>query len=99
MNRSELMKKIQELSFVKCELELFLDTHPRSPVALENYRDAVAALDGLLAEYNEKYGPVTAGASVGDSWSWVSEPWPWQSDFPNNGGSVDGRMKEGKENG
>ena len=95
MNGCELMKKIQELSFVKCELELFLDTHPASAVALENYRDAVAALDAAVREYSEKYAPITAAYSVGDSWSWGREPWPWQTDFPNNGGATNGKMKEG----
>lgn len=101
MNRCELMKKIQELSFVKCELELFLDTHPTSPVALENYKDAVAALDALVSEYTERFGPITAEGSVGDTWDWVNGPWPWHHEFPNNlGGEWQGRNgKEGREKG
>ena len=47
MNREELLRKIQELSFVKCELELFLDTHPQCTVALDNYTDTVNALKKL----------------------------------------------------
>lgn len=88
MNQSELMKKIQELAFVKCELELFLDTHPRSAVALENYKDCVEALDALRMQYAEKYGPICAKESYGDAWSWANEPWPWQHEFPNNLGNM-----------
>ena len=35
MTKSELMRKIQQLAFVKHEAQLFLDTHPNSTVALE----------------------------------------------------------------
>ena len=82
-----MMKKIQELSFVKCELELFLDTHPESTVALENYRDCVTALDTLRMQYAEKFAPVSANESH-DGWSWTNDPWPWQTDFPGNQGST-----------
>lgn len=98
MTESALMKKIQELSFVKCELELFLDTHPKSAVALENYKDCVAALDSLRMQYAEKYGPICAKENLADGWSWTEEPWPWQHEFPNNlDGAVMPRNIENRE--
>ena len=96
MTKQELLKKIQQLAFVKTELELFLDTHPNSPVALENYRECIEALDDLLEEYSEKHGPIQARDSVGDSWTWTDDPWPWQSDFPHNEWSAsDGARRHG----
>ena len=75
------MKKIQELAFVKTELELFLDTHPDCKVALENYTDTVDALVKAREQYAASYGPVGAH-ECRESWSWVEGSWPWDADFP-----------------
>ena len=95
MDRYELIKKIQELSFVKCELELFLDTHKDSRVALENYNDAVEALKSLRERYAAEYGPITACESGEDSWRWTDGPWPWATEFPHN----EGKWKNGEVKG
>jgi len=80
MSRSDAMRRIEELSFVKAELELFLDTHPDCTAALDYYRKTLDALAGAVAEYEASYGPVRAeGAAAGDGWSWVGGEWPWYS--------------------
>lgn len=87
MTKSELFRKIQELSFVKTELELFLDTHPDSKVAMDYYRDTVDALKGYMTVYQAEHGPIHAEAGVmGDKWSWVDKPWPWQNDMMKDNG-------------
>ena len=80
-SKEELMKKIQQLAFVKTELELFLDTHPNSEVALENYADLVEELNEAREEYAQMYGPISADESHG-GWTWVEGSWPWHGDFP-----------------
>ncbi len=76
--RREIMDRIRELSFVKTELELYLDTHPRCKVALDYYYQTVDALKKLTDEYHAKHGPLVAAGSMDDAeWSWVKEPWPW----------------------
>ena len=78
---AELLEKIRALDFVKVELELFLDTHPSSKVALEYYRETVDALEELVEEYHASYGPLVAAGSMSpDHWSWIDTPWPWQRD-------------------
>ncbi len=79
------MKKIQELSFVKTELELFLDTHHNCEVALQNFEDTVSALDELCVQYAEMFGPIKSTDCRG-SWSWTEGSWPWQKDFPDGNG-------------
>ena len=33
----------------------------------------------LLAEYNQKFGPITPNQSNDDNhWSWIDDPWPWE---------------------
>lgn len=87
LTASELYRKIQELSFVKVEIELFLDTHPDSKVAMDYYRDTVDALDSYMTAYQTQYGPIHAEAGVmGDRWRWVDKPWPWQNEKMTNNG-------------
>jgi len=91
MNREELMLKIQKLSFAKVETELFLDTHPDCRAALDYYRDVTDELDGLMTEYQNKYGPIVAEGSMGDRWTWIEGLWPWQ-----NGKTADNGRNEGQ---
>ena len=81
MTKQELMRKIQAYSFAKTEAELFLDGHPGCSAALEYYRDVLEKLASFASEYEDKYGPLTAaGGAMGDGWSWVETPWPWQKE-------------------
>jgi spore coat protein JB len=73
-----LLEKIQKLSFVKCELELYLDTHPTCRAALDYYKKTVEMLDAAMLEYHNTVGPIVAtGTMNGERWTWVDEPWPW----------------------
>ena len=78
VSRSALMKKIQELSFVKLECELYLDMHPEDTAALSYYTDITPQLAALMDEYQMKYGPIVAKKGNDSAWSWIKEPWPWQ---------------------
>ena len=80
IDRAELMNKIQALAFAKTETELFIDSHPDASAAMEYYRDLVKKLGAVTEQYEAKYGPLTAGSSVGESWQWVKGKWPWQTD-------------------
>ncbi len=79
------MKRIQELAFIKTELELFLDTHPGCEIAMQNFEDTVRALDELWIKYTESYGPIRS-TDCHDRWSWVEGSWPWHPDFPEGDG-------------
>lgn len=85
----ELLKKISALSFVKVELELYLDTHPDCKMALDMYYKTLDELKMLTETYKNTVGPLTAADSVDtESWSWVNMPWPWQE---GNGAMGEGR--------
>ena len=87
MTKAELFRKIQELSFVKAEIELFLDTHPDSRVAMDYYRETVDALKNYMIAYQAEHGPILAESGImGDRWAWVDKPWPWQNNMKNDGG-------------
>ena len=78
LDRAALMKKIQALDFAKVESELYLDGHPEAAPALEYYKELVGRLAALTEEYEAKYGPLTAGANLGENWEWTKGKWPWQ---------------------
>ena len=76
--REELMQKIHALSFAMTEAQLFLDTHPDCRDALAYFKNMRAELDTAMTEYQNKYGPLFADMTVGDKWTWIDGPWPWQ---------------------
>lgn len=79
MLSSDPLRAIQELGFVKTELELYLDTHPNCKTAIDYYHQTVDALNKLMVEYQAGGNPIVAAGSVSkNTWSWVGEPWPWQ---------------------
>ena len=80
VNEDALMRKIQELSFVAVELELYLDAYPDSRSALENYRSITRELEGATQEYEQHFGPLLARNSRGDRWTWTMGKWPWHTD-------------------
>ena len=83
-----LAEQIRALSFVKVELELYLDTHPGCRTALDYYYKTVEELKRLTEQYENTVGPLTAMGNVSaDQWHWVDGPWPWQQagDFMREG--------------
>lgn len=74
-----ILDKIRACAFAKCECEEFLDTHPDNAQALTYYRECTEKLAALTAEYEDKYGPLTAAGVKGNFWSWIDGPWPWQN--------------------
>lgn len=83
-----LADQIRALCFVKVELELYLDTHPRCRTALDYYYQTVEELKKLTEQYENTVGPLTAMGNIStDQWHWVDGPWPWQQagDFKREG--------------
>ena len=95
MNKKELLKKIQQLSFAKTEAELFLDTHPTCQAALDYYKQIMGEWNAAAGEYENQYGPLTAAGVTGDTWSWIDGPWPWHLDTDENSMGTGGGCQGG----
>lgn len=81
MNRNDLMRRVQMLSFVLVDAGLYLDTHPTDKAALNFFNKYNALYMSARAEYEKSYGPLSiAGTNDTNSWSWIDEPWPWQKE-------------------
>lgn len=80
MGRDDLLRRIQELAFMKVECELYLDAYPECNMALEQYKNIIKQYTELAERYENEYGTIRQENTRGGEWKWVSTPWPWQLD-------------------
>lgn len=72
------LAELQALEFVVLELNLYLDTHKDDEEAFKLFKQFSAMEKAAKAAYESKYGPVMVqSAATGDSFQWLSDPWPW----------------------
>ena len=72
------LAELQALEFVVLELGIYLDTHKDDTEALRLFKQFSAMEKAAKAAYESKYGPITKEtAAAGDSYRWLSDPWPW----------------------
>ncbi len=76
-SKERLMKAYQAYSFAAYDALLYLDAYPNSREALESYNKYQRMAAKAKAEYEAKYGPITAPSEV-NGWQWTDAPWPWQ---------------------
>ncbi len=79
-DKSALMRQIQAYSFAVLEVGLFLNTHPNDSEAIAYYEKYNALLKESTEAYECNFGPLTSRGVKGDTWTWVREPWPWETD-------------------
>ena len=85
LSKSDLILKIQELTFACVDLNLYLDNHPDDAAAINMYNSFSKQLNEAMRSYECKYGPLT-NFGYGKSncpWHWVEDPWPWENKFCN----------------
>jgi spore coat protein JB len=92
-SRQDLLDKIHEVSFAMYDLNLFLDTHPTDPNALDLFQEYHDERKKLLLQFAAEYEPLTldcvelsdSGQADADSkylgqrhYNWVDGPLPWE---------------------
>ena len=78
--RRELLKKLNAYAFAAYDWNLYLDTHPDDTEAIAMFRKMTDMAKELKKEYEAKYGPLTASASMDSNrWNWIDSPWPWEN--------------------
>lgn len=77
--KEKMLRKLSGAQFAMWEIHVFLDTHPTDTMALAALKKYEKKFKEILAEYEEKYGPLTAHNSIGNTgFDWVDDPWPWE---------------------
>ena len=87
--RQKLLLKVQQLSFALVEANLYLDSHPTCEKGIAYFKKHKSELDKARAEYEEKYGALKMENALGDDdrkWCWVTEPFPWVSEYERSEG-------------
>lgn len=78
--QKDLLHWLDVVSFALNDVQLFLDTHPCDPNALEFFDKYHTERKLALKEYSKHYGALTIDTanSSCDIWNWINNPWPWQ---------------------
>lgn len=78
-DKQKLSRKLMQCSFALTEANLYLDSHPTCKMGLEYFQKHKAEYEEILADYTQKYGPVTPRDSKSTTkWDWVTTPFPWE---------------------
>lgn len=78
--REMLLKKIGTCQFAVTDIDLFLDTHPGDSGMLKQREEYLEQLKPLVRQYEEQYGPLTKRENGANTWAWVKDPWPWDTE-------------------
>ena len=77
-DKEALMRQIMEAGFAMDDVVLFLDTHPDCAQAMQYYQSAVGARKAAMDAYQSRFGPLLVDDVIGNTWTWVTEKWPWE---------------------
>lgn len=80
--RETLLNRVRMYDFALTDVIEYLDGHPKNSAALAYYSKMRTAFDQASAEYEDKYGPLTAREvdTRNGSWRWIEDPWPWEGE-------------------
>lgn len=73
-----LLQKVYETGFALDEITLYLDTHPADNQAMEYYQYIRKANQDAVSAYEQSYGPLLINQVNSSTWTWTSNPWPWE---------------------
>lgn len=76
----QMLLELQAVDFALVELTLYLDTHPTDKQAMAQHAQLAEKRQGLVAEFEAKFGPLTATSprQTGGLWRYDESPWPWE---------------------
>ena len=78
MTEEAMRKQVYETGFALDDIILYLDTHPMDMNAMNYYRFMRQANEEAVRAYEQMFGPQMADSVMGDTWSWLDNPWPWE---------------------
>ncbi len=79
-NRAAMVSRIKAYDFAIQEMNLFLDTNPCDTQAMSLFHLYQEKRKQLISTYEANYGPYikTVDDVKGDTFTWISKPWPWE---------------------
>ena len=70
--------ELMAMDFVIRELNLYLDTHPDCPMAMQYFQNARRMNRQAMKSYEEVNGPLQVADADFNNWNWINGPWPWE---------------------
>ena len=72
--------ELQQISFALVDLHLYIDTHPQSQQAIDDYNTLFQKYWELKSLYEAKHGPLSnfGYSPAAYPFNWVNSPWPWE---------------------
>ena len=79
--QAKMLTDLDALGFAMIDLNLYLDVFPNDKEKINLYNQYSNEKEGLLKEYESKYGPITINSDSLNSypWAWNNMPWPWDN--------------------
>ena len=77
-DQMRLSKFISQVSFALTETNLYLDTHPNCPMAMQYFQNARRMNRQAMKAYEEVNGPLQVADADSNNWNWINGPWPWE---------------------
>ena len=73
-----LLQNVYETGFAMDEATLYLDTHPKCPMAMQYFQNARRMNEQAIRAYEKENGPLLIANAEADTWNWIQGPWPWE---------------------
>lgn len=83
-DKAKMKRKIWELDFALHELNLFLDSNPKSKKGIDLLYAYRKSRKEALEAYEAKYGKYICTVSdvePDEKFTWIESPWPWENGF------------------
>ncbi len=78
-DRNSPLAELMAIDFVAHELALYLDTHADDSEAFDMYQTFLALSKEAHARYVQQKGPICHSDMLGkNSYTWLTDPWPWE---------------------
>lgn len=80
-DQARMLTSIDALKFAMIDLNLYLDIYPNSKEYIDLFNRYRVEVNGIIKEYENKYGPLNlnSDAMMSYPWAWDKTPWPWES--------------------
>lgn len=78
-DREASLFNVMQYSFAINDMNLYLDLHPNDLEALKYLEELSKEEKNAKDDFESKYGPLEVCNTIGDSFKWINDPWPWEN--------------------
>ena len=78
--QAELLLNVNQISFLRHELNLYLDNYPNNQNALDLFNRYRKMEDEAIKNYERRFGPLEVSSEINNTtpFAWEKTKWPWE---------------------